>query len=469
MEQSELKRGLGMWGAAGLIFGYVVGASIYVLIGSLAAKTGPGLWLAYLIATVPAVFVCFTSAQLGSVLPITGANYVITSRAIGPFWGFATVWSVILLTATAVPLIAYGIAEYLNYYFQGVPIMATAITVTLLFGVINMIGIGFTGWVQNIMVLAMIVALFVFGIGGSLHPNPAHIMPLMPNGFSPIMMAAITGYFSYTGFIVLVDLGGEIKRPSRNIPRALMIALIAVTITYLLQTFALTNVLDWRMITTSLDAVKKDPTLIYSTTAIITASEMLFPKWVVVFIYIGAIFAALTSINGILAANPRDIYALAKDRVFPGWLAWTSKRFKTPYMAIAGLTLLSVAGIIVGRTIEQYAFLVVMGLMSITIVINIGILRIKKKLPLHYEKSPFKLKGFWFWFFPIGSIVISGIYVLLGILTEPVAVGIFLAIQALGCLFYFERKWRLKKNGVDIVNIFEKDLDGVLKRAREVE
>ena len=60
----------------------------------------------------------------------------------------------------------------------------------------------------------------------------------------------------------------------------------------------------------------------------------MLPGWLVLFIYVGAIFAAFTSINGILATSPREVFALARDRVFPGWLALTSAQ-----AAIYNLTL----------------------------------------------------------------------------------------------------------------------------------
>ena len=92
-------------------------------------------------------------------------------------------------------------------------------------------------------------------------------------------------------------------------------------------------------------------------------------------------------------------------------------------------------------------------------------LRLRKKLPEHYDRAPYKLRGFWYYFWPIGMIVIAVIYIALGLYLSMVSVGIFFAAVALGALLYIERRWRLKKAGVDIVDIFEKDVDGILKRA----
>jgi APA family basic amino acid/polyamine antiporter len=316
------------------------------------------------------------------------------------------------------------------------------------------------------MVLIFMAALLVFGVSGIFNGDPQNMVPLFPNGsFSPVLMAAIPAYFSYVGFLVIVELGEEIKKPSRNIPIAILISFLVVLVIYFIVTFSLTSVLDWQSIVTDKELLTEGK--YYSITAVIDASRLMLPGWLVMFIYIGAIFAAFTSINGILATSPREVFALARDRVFPGWLAFTSAKLKTPYLAIALVTLLSVIGILLGAGILEYAVVTVMGVMLISILIAVGVIRLKKKLPDHYERAPYKLKGFWRFFWPVGMIVIAVIYILLGFYLSLVSVAVFFAAVALGALLYLERRWRLKKTGIDMVDIFEKDIDGILKKVGE--
>jgi basic amino acid/polyamine antiporter, APA family len=452
MEKTELKRALGLGSAVSMIIGYTIGAGIFVLVGPLAFKTGPALWVTFLIASLPALFMCFTSAQLGSALPVAGANYVITSRTMGPFWGFMTVWSIMITTLIGVPLVAYSFAEYLSLFIPGLNPMWTAIAITLLFGAINLLGVSIMGWIQNIMVIIFIAAIVIFGIGGLFNINTDFAFPLFQNGISPVLMAAIPAYFSFVGFMVIVDLGEEIKNPSRNIPLALLLSFLSILLAYFIVSFTMTGVLPWE----SLKDMKG---------AMAVASKEFLPGWVTVLIQIGAILAAFTSINAILATSPREVFALARDKVFPGWLAKTGERFKAPYMAIIVVTLLSIGGILLGAGIVEYAFVTVMGIMTIHIFVAIGVLRLKSKLPDHYEKASFKLKGFWRLFWPIGVIVIGTIYILLGFVESPKSVGIFFGAIGLGVFLYIERRWRLKRSGIDIGDILEKDIEGVLSRA----
>ena len=163
---NKLERTISLPGAVSTLIGYVVGASIFVLVGPLAGDAGPALWLAYLMAAIPAVFVCFTSAQMASILPVTGANYVAASRTLSPFWGFMMVWTVVVTTAVGQALLAYGFAEYLSYLVGDINIMLTALAIVLVFGVLNYVGVKLSVAVQLIMVVEFILALLIFGIGG---------------------------------------------------------------------------------------------------------------------------------------------------------------------------------------------------------------------------------------------------------------------------------------------------------------
>ncbi len=456
MEHIDLKRTLGLGSTVSIIIGYTIGIGIFVLIGPLAYKTGPAISLTFALAAIPALFMCFTSAQLGSALPVTGANYVVTSRTLGPFWGFMTAWSVIITTVIGVPLVAYGFADYLSLFVKGLHPMAVAILVTVVFGLVNILGTGIMGWVQNLMVLIFMSALLLFGIGGLFHIHPEYLRVFAPNGFHPVLLSTIPAYFSYVGFMVIVDLGEEIRNPAKNIPRSILISFVMILISYVLVSYVLTGVLPWQGLKTTRGAVA-------------VASQKFLPGWGTVFIQFGAIFAALTTLNAILATSPREIYALARDRIFPRWLAVTAHRTKSPYMAVILVTLLSIGGVLISAGVVQYAFVTVMGVMTIHFFVALGVIRMRTKLPEHYRRSPYKLKGFWRLFWPVGAMVIAVAYVLIGFVEAPVSVGIFFGCICIGGLIYLYQRKRLAREGIDMAEMFEKEIQHALERMRNVE
>lgn len=126
-----------MLGAVGIVVGFVIGASIFILVGPLAGNVGPGLPLAYLIACVPAIFACLYNIQLAGALPTTGANYVAGTRFISPFAGFVTTWMVLVGACFGVPLLAVGFASYLAQLVPGTPIIPTAVAVIVVLCVAN--------------------------------------------------------------------------------------------------------------------------------------------------------------------------------------------------------------------------------------------------------------------------------------------------------------------------------------------
>ena len=84
----HLERSIPLSGAIFTLIGYIIGGSIFILPGELAAQAGPGVFLAYLLASGIALFVCVIAAQIGNAFPVSGANYVAVSTVLSPFWGF---------------------------------------------------------------------------------------------------------------------------------------------------------------------------------------------------------------------------------------------------------------------------------------------------------------------------------------------------------------------------------------------
>ena len=82
-----MQRKVGLFEAVAMITGLVVGASIFVLVPTMAGMTGPSVFLAYLVAAIPALFVVLYEIQLTGTLPVTGANFVTVTRVASPFWG----------------------------------------------------------------------------------------------------------------------------------------------------------------------------------------------------------------------------------------------------------------------------------------------------------------------------------------------------------------------------------------------
>lgn len=114
VEDKELKRGINLPIAIFIIIGMVIGAGIWVSPAAYLSKTGPAIFIAYLLAVIPAIFVAFLIAYIGSAFPVTGGTYVITSRLLGGFGGFMTVWLVILAVGATIAFLAATLGVFIG-------------------------------------------------------------------------------------------------------------------------------------------------------------------------------------------------------------------------------------------------------------------------------------------------------------------------------------------------------------------
>ena len=221
----------------------------------------------------------------------------------------------VALAAMVIPLVAFGFADYFTYFYSGLDSTVVSITLIALFIVINYLGMEVASGFQNLMVIGFILALLIFGIGGLTHADPALMKPLIPRGWSPIVVAATTAYFSYAGVFIIAEVAGEIKNPGRTIPLAIFLSFAVIILLYTLVPLALTSVLNWE-------------TMGSTRMAVVTASQKFMPAWLVTVIAAGALFAAATSVNGIMMGLSRDFYKGAKSGLFPRYFAAIHPRSK---------------------------------------------------------------------------------------------------------------------------------------------
>ncbi|MBW2366349.1 MAG: amino acid permease [Deltaproteobacteria bacterium] len=434
----KVARSLSLFGAVATIVGLVVGASIFILIPGLAGMCGPSLWLAYLLSSIPAIFAVLYLIQLGAALPVTGANYIAVTRWLSPMAGFSGSMVTLVAIVSTNCIVAWGFAQYLTDMFPLIPPLLIAIGIILLFGLINWMGVKAFEFVQIIMFLAFIVAMVMFGVGGTIHADPALIRPLFPNGVRSFFFAVAIANFSWGGLIVIAEVAGEIKNPRRNIPLALIISLLLILVLYVLQTFALTATMSWK------EAGN------IGATAVIDAAHRFLPSWAVGYLWISALLAMATSVNAIMMLAAREALVLSRDKILPHFLSRINPRFKTPEGALLFITVLSLAGVLVSADLERYALIVVLALMVLQMLGASAVFRMPRVAADIYEKAEIRFNRFWQAFTWVGCMVLFGGIFVFSFQEDPKTGLIFIGIYALGFVYWQVRKAHLKKRNIDI-------------------
>lgn len=457
VEDKELKRGINLPIAIFIIIGMVIGAGIWVSPAAYLSRTGPGIFIAYLLAVIPAVFVAFLIAYIGSAFPVTGGTYVISSRLLGGFGGFMTVWLVILAVGSAIAFLAATLGVFIGEAL-GIPpesellfVLIVGISALVIFYFLNWIKVEISGLIELILtIVGDILVMVIFIIAAIPHFNPSNFEPMFPIGLEPVMFAALTFFFSYTGFTLILDVAGEVKNPKKNIPRAILISMLVLTILYVLQALMVAGIHPWDV-------------PIGTVTEILILGGILPPEMIMVMIVLISIAIAST-IHPSYMAYSRDILVAAREQMFPKVFAKVNKNHKTPRPA---LTLLLVAGIILLVTVipllaPSYGIETAGVLLSavtatvvliIQIPISLAVFILPKKFPEWHENAGFKPAAWLLKTIGILGSVSSLIFVLL-LFTDPDA-GLIIAMivfpfAAIGAIVYLFRRKTLAKRGIDI-------------------
>ena len=415
---------IGLWGVVFTIVGFVVGVSIFILPAELYDIAGPAVLLAYAIAGAMAIVTCFATAQIGTLIPAEGGTYVAISRLLSPFFGFLAVWVLLAAVVLVNAFIGYGFADYFVYFVPGANKTLVAATIILFFGLVNIFGSSLVVRFQAALVIFFLIMLSIFIVTGVPHFEVRNLSPFMPNGLNSVILAATIGYFSFAGFISLLEFGGEIKKPTVNIPIGLGISFIIVLGSYGGVSLILSGIdtgIDFKSVTTPVMEVAKT----------------FFPNWLLGALVISIIAAAATTVNGLILGYSRDIFVLAKADLLPVFLKKVSPKYGTPSGSIIAYTLLSVAAVLMGSGIGQYALVAVLGLLLQQLFIAIGLFRVPLIMGDEYENAEFKLPKPLLYTVSILLFTISASFIIMNVVNEPFFGVLIVGVLGAGTIYYY--------------------------------
>ncbi len=254
-----LARVIGLGSATALVIGNVLGSAIFLTTGIMTERMpSPALiLLAWAVGGLMTIAGGLTCAELGAMYPRSGGWYTYLSEAYGPLWGFLYGWSGLLVMITgSVAAVAVGFAEYFSYFFPSlstarilvsIPLPWGAFQVSrgqmvaaasiLLLGAINYVGVRTGNAFQTMLTVVKVLALVgIIAAAFILRPVRPRFTPVLAGISSPLAsfgVAMIAVQWAYIGWEYAAFAAGEIKRPSRNLPIALMLGTALLTVLYI--------------------------------------------------------------------------------------------------------------------------------------------------------------------------------------------------------------------------------------------
>jgi len=330
---SELRRELGVFSAALLVVGGIIGSGIFFTPAEVARALPDGAWIlgVWALGGFLALAGALTYAELGAMLPDAGGPYVYIRHAFGSLWAFLYGWMALLSIASgAIAAVSMGFAGYLARFVDLAPLGGTlpvaAGTIVVLTAT-NYVGLRPGVALQNLLTAAKIVALSALIVGGlalwaSLGAPPAVADAPPPPAIVPGFAAAFVAVlFTIGGWQQMNMVAGEIRDPARTIPKALLIGILIVVAIYLGANAVY------------LHALGRDGLAVSEAVAGDTAARMVGPIGATL-ITAAAMLSILGFVNVAILTNSRLPYALARDGVFFEAAARVHPRFGTPHVAI---------------------------------------------------------------------------------------------------------------------------------------
>jgi APA family basic amino acid/polyamine antiporter len=454
-----LLRQLGLFDATMVMVGIVIGSGIFLTSGIMAKSIpSPGLiLLAWIVGGFLTLAGALTYAELGAAMPEAGGQYVYLREAYGPLAGFLFGWLLFLVYQTGgIAGLALAFAEYFGYFFpslststvllsQDISVFGSSwtytlsagqlvgIAVILMLSLFNFIGVALGKLIQNIFtVLKVGTILAIIVLGFSLGKGTSFALDLQPAGMDlgQIIMgfgvALVAVIWAFDGWNNVNFVAGEIKNPQRNLPLALLMGTLGITVLYILTNWVYLYALPISEMTGVVRIAEK-------------ATAALFGGSTGAFISAAVIISTFGALNGSILTGPRVYYAMAKDKLFFKGVSRVHPRYRTPGFAILIQAVWSVLLTLVGTFEQIFTFA-----MFVSIIFWIGatasVFTLRKKFPDMHR--PYKT-----WGYPYvpALFILASLGILLNTLIEkPIEAVSGLLFIALGIPVYFY--WRRKSH-----------------------
>jgi amino acid transporter/nucleotide-binding universal stress UspA family protein len=385
----HLSREMGLWDAALIGVGAMIGAGIFVLTGIAAGVAGPGLLITFSLNGLVALLTAFSYAELGSCFHDAGGGYLWVKEGLPKWNGFISGWMSWFAHAVACSLYALGFGAYFDLvlrefhvamphwgFFSPQKILAAVAAVA--FAYVNYRGASETGKVGNFVTMTKVLILIVFivlGLGIVFRRPDWHaaFSPFLPFGWGGVFKAMGLTFIAFQGFEVISQCSEEIRNPKRNIPRAVFLSLAMVIPIYLFVAF------------TALGTVRAEGTTpwaylaSYKETALVEVAKTFFAGGGVMLL-IGGIISTMSALNATIFSSSRVAFAMGRDRNFPAFFSKVHTKNSTPHLSIV-FSLFIVVVMAVSFPIEDVASAADIMFLLLFLQVNITLIRLRKLRP----------------------------------------------------------------------------------------
>ena len=422
-ENNELRRSLGFGSAISIVIGTIIGSGIFFKQASILDSAGSSTMAiaAWIFGGVITLTAGLTIAEIGAQMPYTGGLYVYVENLYGRICGFLAGWMQVIVYG---PAIIASVAGFMS------------IMITNLFGIdakwripvalITIIAIGLMNFLENNVAAAFsvittigkmipIAAIIIFGLFWGHQDALGQTVSEVNRSTGGFGVAVLATLFGYDGWILIANLGGEMKNPQKLLPKAIILGISSVLVIYTLITIGIFRFIPANMI----HSLGENSTSYLATKAFGEIGGKLLS--------IGIIISMMGTLNGKIITFPRIVYAMARrgDLPFSRLLSYVTPKGKSPIIATVFIIILATIMMLFFDP-DHLSDLCVFTIYCFYLMTFFGIFILRKK----NNKRPFSTP-----LYPLVPIVAiaGGLFVLISeLFNDPAGILLFVSIVVIG-------------------------------------
>lgn len=398
---TQIKRNIGRMDLCSIAVGQIIGAGIMAMTGTAIGMTGRSVNIAFVIAGILCIITAIPQILVGGTARFHGGQYAQVAAFGGQrMAGIFTLINFFMCLGISVYILSF--TEYLLALVPNAPSTLVSISVLTVLFIMNILGAKQAAVLQTAMcgVMAVAIALFIaFGVG---QIQPGYFAPpdFMTKGFTGVLMASAYLSFAAGGATYVVNFSGEAKNPTRDIPFAIIVPTVGISIIYALMGTIAGGVLPVEQVANK---------------SLALVAETILPKPLYVFFIVGAaMFALLTTLNASIGWMCRPLAQAARDGWLPKIFGEFHPKFGTPVAVLILMYIVGVVPILMGLDISTVSSATSILSAVIKAILCFTTIRLPVVMPELWNKSKFHVgKGMLYFLSILGGVVATFQVVLL--------------------------------------------------------
>jgi basic amino acid/polyamine antiporter, APA family len=383
--EGELARSIGLFQLTAFGVGATIGTGIFIVLTQAVPVGGPAVILSFVFAGVVAGLTAICYAELASTVPVSGSSYSYAYATLGEGVAIVVAACLLLEYGVASAAVAVGWSQYLNELFDNLfgwtipdslsnapeqdgvfnlPAVLLVVMCTLLL----IRGTSESAKVNTVMVIIKVSVLVLFIIVGATGWESDNLDDFAPFGFDGITSAAGIIFFSYIGLDAVSTAGEEVRNPRRNLPLAILFALMVVTTVYILVAVV-------AVAAQPQEAFEGQEAGLAAILETVTGEE-----WPATVLAAGAVISIFSVTLVSIYGQTRILFAMGRDGMIPSFFHRLNRRTLTPVpTTIFVATIVSIlAGVL---PIDFLAEMTSIGTLAAFLIVSIGVIVLRQRAP----------------------------------------------------------------------------------------